>query len=293
MKIAIHSSELTCDLYPLLRRLFAFFEKNQIVPVVNSKFFADFNSELNLEKTEVQVYQSYSPLPDAIDLMLSIGGDGTFLDAASLTYKTGIPLAGINCGRLGFLADIAITDIEEALSQFIEGAYTVEFRSALELIEPKGVFGENRFALNELTVQKRDNSSMITIETSINNQFLANYWADGMIVATPTGSTAYSLSVGGPIMTPQLRGLLLTPIASHLLTVRPIVVPEDVEIQLKIMGRGQQFMVSVDHHSALLDFDTILRIRVCEYKLPVIRLSGHNFYKTLRNKLMWGLDRRN
>lgn len=293
MKIAIHSSELTCDLYPLLRRLFAFFEKNQIVPVVNSKFFADFNSELNLEKTEVQVYQSNSPLPDGIDLMLSIGGDGTFLDAASLTYKTGIPLAGINCGRLGFLADIAITDIEEALSQFIEGAYTVEFRSALELIEPKGVFGENRFALNELTVQKRDNSSMITIETSINNQFLANYWADGMIVATPTGSTAYSLSVGGPIMTPQLRGLLLTPIASHLLTVRPIVVPEDVEIQLKIMGRGQQFMVSVDHHSALLDFDTILRIRVCEYKLPVIRLSGHNFYKTLRNKLMWGLDRRN
>jgi NAD+ kinase len=293
MKIAIHSSELTCDLYPLLRRLFAFFEKNQIVPVVNSKFFADFNSELNLEKTEVQVYQSHSPLPDGIDLMLSIGGDGTFLDAASLTYKTGIPLAGINCGRLGFLADIAITDIEEALSQFIEGAYTVEFRSALELIEPKGLFGENRFALNELTVQKRDNSSMITIETSINNQFLANYWADGMIVATPTGSTAYSLSVGGPIMTPQLRGLLLTPIASHLLTVRPIVVPEDVEIQLKIMGRGQQFMVSVDHHSALLDFDTILRIRVCEYKLPVIRLSGHNFYKTLRNKLMWGLDRRN
>ena len=293
MKIAIHSSELTCDLYPLLRRLFAFFDKNQIVPVVNSKFFADFNSELNLEKTEVQVYQSHSPLPDGIDLMLSIGGDGTFLDAASLTYKTGIPLAGINCGRLGFLADIAITDIEEALSQFIEGAYTVEFRSALELIEPKGVFGENRFALNELTVQKRDNSSMITIETSINNQFLANYWADGMIVATPTGSTAYSLSVGGPIMTPQLRGLLLTPIASHLLTVRPIVVPEDVEIQLKIMGRGQQFMVSVDHHSALLDFDTILRIRVCEYKLPVIRLSGHNFYKTLRNKLMWGLDRRN
>lgn len=293
MKIAIHSSELTCDLYPLLRRLFAFFEKNQIVPVVNSKFFADFNSELNLEKTEVQVYHPHSPLPDGIDLMLSIGGDGTFLDAASLTYKTGIPLAGINCGRLGFLADIAITDIEEALSQFIEGAYTVEFRSALELIEPKGVFGENRFALNELTVQKRDNSSMITIETSINNQFLANYWADGMIVATPTGSTAYSLSVGGPIMTPQLRGLLLTPIASHLLTVRPIVVPEDVEIQLKIMGRGQQFMVSVDHHSALLDFDTILRIRVCEYKLPVIRLSGHNFYKTLRNKLMWGLDRRN
>lgn len=293
MKIAIHSSELTCDLYPLLRRLFAFFEKNQIVPVVNSKFFADFNSELNLEKTEVQVYHPYSSLPDGIDLMLSIGGDGTFLDAASLTYKTGIPLAGINCGRLGFLADIAITDIEEALSQFIEGAYTVEFRSALELIEPKGVFGENRFALNELTVQKRDNSSMITIETSINNQFLANYWADGMIVATPTGSTAYSLSVGGPIMTPQLRGLLLTPIASHLLTVRPIVVPEDVEIQLKIMGRGQQFMVSVDHHSALLDFDTILRIRVCEYKLPVIRLSGHNFYKTLRNKLMWGLDRRN
>lgn len=293
MKIAIHSSELTCDLYPLLRRLFAFFEKNQIVPVVNSKFFADFNSELNLEKTEVQVYHPHSSLPDGIDLMLSIGGDGTFLDAASLTYKTGIPLAGINCGRLGFLADIAITDIEEALSQFIEGAYTVEFRSALELIEPKGVFGENRFALNELTVQKRDNSSMITIETSINNQFLANYWADGMIVATPTGSTAYSLSVGGPIMTPQLRGLLLTPIASHLLTVRPIVVPEDVEIQLKIMGRGQQFMVSVDHHSALLDFDTILRIRVCEYKLPVIRLSGHNFYKTLRNKLMWGLDRRN
>jgi NAD+ kinase len=293
MKIAIHSSELTCDLYPLLRRLFAFFEKNQIVPVVNSKFFADFNSELNLEKTEVQVYQPYSSLPDGIDLMLSIGGDGTFLDAASLTYKTGIPLAGINCGRLGFLADIAITDIEQALNQFIEGAYTVEFRSALELIDPKGVFGENRFALNELTVQKRDNSSMITIETSINNQFLANYWADGMIVATPTGSTAYSLSVGGPIMTPQLRGLLLTPIASHLLTVRPIVVPEDVEIQLKIMGRGQQFMVSVDHHSALLDFDTILRIRVCEYKLPVIRLSGHNFYKTLRNKLMWGLDRRN
>lgn len=292
MHIAIYSSRLSEELIPLLKQLFDFFEKHHIVPVVNEKFQQCLGEKLNLARLGTQTYSTSDTLSSDIDLMLSIGGDGTFLDAAAITYRTGIPLAGINCGRLGFLADIAISEIEEAMTLFINGDYTLEYRSSLELIKPQNLFKQEMGALNEFTVQKRDNSSMISIETRINNEFLATYWADGLIIATPTGSTAYSLSVGGPILMPQLQGLLITPIASHHLTVRPIVIPEDVEIELRINGRGHQFMASIDHHSAFLDFETDLRIKMCDYKQPVIRLKGNTFYKTLRNKLMWGVDRR-
>lgn len=292
MQIAIHSSRLSEDQIPLLKRLFDFFERHHITPVVSEKFHQSLNEKLNLIQLGTKIYTTDAPLDKQIDLMLSIGGDGTYLDAAAITHRTGIPLAGINCGRLGFLADIAISDVEEALEQFINNDYTLEYRSSLELIEPANIFQQKMGALNEFTVQKRDNSSMISIETRINNEFLATYWADGLIIATPTGSTAYSLSVGGPILTPQLQGMLITPIASHHLTVRPIVVPEDVEIELLINGRGHQFMASIDHHSVLLDFETTLKIKMCDYKQPVIRLKGNTFYKTLRNKLMWAVDRR-
>ena len=191
------------------------------------------------------------------------------------------------------MADITTDDIEIALAQYLLGDYELEYRSLLQLVDPANLFGDFNYAVNELTVHKLDNSSMIEIETRINGEFLAKYWADGLIIATPTGSTAYSLSAGGPIVTPDLEGLLITPIASHHLTVRPVVVPDDVEIELGIEGRGSQFLVSVDHRSSPLDFSTLIKVKKAQQVIPVVKLKGHTFYSTLRNKMMWGVDKRN
>jgi NAD+ kinase len=194
---------------------------------------------------------------------------------------------------LGFLADITFENIEESLYQLINGDFQLEQRSMLHLVDPHNLFGSFNYAINELTVHKLDNSSMIKIQTFINGEFLATYWADGLIIATPTGSTAYSLSVGGPIVTPNLSGLVITPIASHNLTVRPIVVPDDVEIELTVEGRGNQFRVSIDHRSLPLDFSSSIKIKKATVTVPVVKLNGHTFYSTLRNKMMWGADKRN
>jgi len=228
-----------------------------------------------------------------ISFLLTVGGDGTFLSAVPLSLEKMIPIAGVNCGRLGFLADITIENLEDSLQQLINGDIQLENRSMLQLVDPPNLFGNFNYALNELTVHKLDNSSMIKIQTFLNGEFLANYWADGLIIATPTGSTAYSLSVGGPIVTPNLSGLVITPIASHNLTVRPIVVPDDVVIELKVEGRGNQFLISVDHRSAPLDFASSIKIKKASSTVPVVKLKGHTFYSTLRNKMMWGADKRN
>ncbi len=293
MKIAVYSTKVEKQYLEVYQRLFSFLEKHGIDLILSEELFCQLNQECNIEPEYHCLFSKSISLCSEIDLMLSIGGDGTFLDAVSHTLSLGIPVAGINCGRLGFLADINSENLEEAMEQFLRGEYTLEYRSLLQLVEPKGLFDQWSFAMNDLTMHKLDNSSMIKIETFINNDFLANYWADGLIVSTPTGSTAYSLSVGGPIVTPNLEGLIITPIASHHLTVRPVVVPDDVEITLNIEGRGNQFLIACDHRSAPLDFSTLVRIKKAQFKVPVLRLHGQSFYSTLRNKLMWAADKRN
>jgi NAD+ kinase len=293
VKIAIYSTTFGADQAEIYSRLFEFFEKHNIEVALSKFIFEQMVGITGIEPNVSCLFGDELKLCPKTDLLLSIGGDGTFLDAISHVHRFDVPVAGINCGRLGFLADINSENIEEALEQFIAGDYTLEHRSMLELVEPTSIFPDYRYALNDISVHKLDNSSMIKIQTSIDGEFLANYWADGLIVSTPTGSTAYSLSVGGPIVMPNLAGIIVTSIASHHLTVRPVVVPDNVEISLEIEGRGNQFMVSIDHRSVPVDFATTLKIRKAKVTVPVLRLKGQSFYSTLRNKLMWAADRRN
>jgi len=292
VKIALYGTEVREEFLPIYKRLFEFAKTNNIDILLHEKIENDLRSLFHYNTGIFEKFRTAITQTD-IHFLLSIGGDGTFLSAVPYSLEMMIPIAGINCGRLGFLADITDETLEDSLQNMIEGNYTLEKRSMLELISPKAMFGDINFAVNELTVHKLDNSSMIKIETYINGEFLVTYWADGLIIATPTGSTAYSLSVGGPVVTPNVSGLVITPIASHNLTVRPVVVPDDVEIELIIEGRGNQFLVSVDHRSVPLDFSTSIKIKKASVTVPTVKFNGHTFYSTLRNKMMWGADKRN
>lgn len=292
MRIAIYSTEVKEEHIQIYKRIFNFFDAHQIEYFIFEGVKNHIINWLDLS-ADLKTFNDKTDKNFSADFILSVGGDGTFLSAVTFAFEKSVPIAGINCGRLGFLAEITPEDLEESLNQLVNSEYEIEFRSLLKLIEPSTLFEDFNYAMNELTVHKLDNSSMIRIETFINGEFLANYWADGLIVSTPTGSTAYSLSVGGPIVTPNVSGLIITPIASHHLTVRPIVVPDDVEIELRIDGRGHQFLLSIDHHSSPLDFSSSIKIRKADKMVPVVKFNGQSFYSTLRNKLMWGADKRN
>jgi NAD+ kinase len=293
VKIALYGTEVKEENVPVFKRIFHFMKDNAIEMMLPEQIKSELISVYSAEINDIESYGSDGHFTSDVDFILTIGGDGTFLSAVPLTIEKMIPIAGINCGRLGFLADITIENLEESLLQLLNGEFHIENRSMLELISPDDLFGDFNFAVNELTVHKLDNSSMIKIQTFINGEFLATYWADGLIISTPTGSTAYSLSVGGPIVTPNLSGFVITPIASHNLTVRPIIVPDDVYIELEVMGRGNQFLVSVDHRSLPLDFSSSIKMKKASITVPVVKLNGHTFYSTLRNKMMWGADKRN
>lgn len=226
------------------------------------------------------------------DLAISIGGDGTFLKTASRVGRKNIPILGINTGRLGFLADISPDEIEETLNEIYNHHYKVEERSVLQLQCDNETLMQAPYALNEIAVLKHDSSSMISIHTSINGAHLATYQADGLIVATPTGSTAYSLSVGGPIMVPHSQTFAITPVAPHSLNVRPIVICDDWEITLEVESRSHNFLVAVDGRSESCKESTQLRISRADYTIKVMKRCNHSFFDTLRNKMMWGADAR-
>lgn len=220
-----------------------------------------------------------------VDLALSVGGDGTFLRTAAVVGNSDIPVLGINTGRLGFLADVNFSDLKETLHEIFTGEYEIEERSLLEI----AVDEPNR-ALNEVAILKQDTASMLTIHTYINNDFLTSYQADGLVVATPTGSTAYSLSVGGPILVPSSPSFVLSPIAPHNLTSRPLIVQDDAKIKLRIESRSNSFLVSLDGQSQVCHVRTEIEVKKADYMLKVVKRKGHTFYETLRDKLMWGVD---
>lgn len=225
--------------------------------------------------------------------LISLGGDGTMLEVSSLTAGTGIPVLGINLGRLGFLSNVARADIERALTTLLEGRYTVSERSMLSLRHWANSLSSDFLALNEVTVSRKDSASMITIHTWIDDQFLASYWADGLIVSTPTGSTGYNLSCGGPIVSPGSEIIIITPIAPHNLNVRPVVLPDKSQIRLQIEAREKYFLVATDSKTQNIECGQDILIQKAKVTFSLIHLEGYPYYKILREKLYWGVDKRN
>jgi NAD+ kinase len=226
-------------------------------------------------------------------MLISLGGDGTMLDTVSFIGDSNIPLIGINLGRLGFLAAISENEAADAIESLVRGSYTIEKRSLLHLESSMPIFEDAPFALNEFTIHRKDSSSMIKIHTYLNGEFLNTYWADGLIVATPTGSTGYSLSCGGPVVFPQTSSFVITPVAPHNLSTRPIVVPDDNVISFELEGRTDHFLCTLDSRTETIPTSIQLAVKKENFTISLIRPDEHNFLKTIRQKLYWGIDRRN
>ena len=240
-----------------------------------------------------QTFTNHLDLKSGYDLMISLGGDGTFLKAVSYIRDSGVPILGINTGRLGFLSNLSKLQITQTLQRFNDGQYEFQKRSLLRVHTDNDLFADENFALNELTLQKKDTSSMIKVHAYIGDKFLNTYWADGLIVATPTGSTAYSLSCGGPIITPGCQVHILTPIAPHNLNVRPVVVPDHMPISLQVEGRDRTYLLSLDGHSQHIKQGEKVIITKAEFMINVVKFEDNNFLDTIRNKMFWGSDTRN
>ena len=240
-----------------------------------------------------QTFKSHLDFKSGIDLTISMGGDGTFLKTVSYIQDSGVPIMGINMGRLGFLANISKEQINHTLTQVKEKQFEFQKRSLLRVFTEEDIFGKDNFALNELTLHKKDTSSMITVHASLDNKYLNAYWADGLIVATPTGSTAYSLSCGGPIITPGCQVHILTPIAPHNLNVRPVVVPDHLPITLSVEGRDRTYLLSLDGNSKSIKQGEEVVVKKAEFMINVIKFEDNNFLDTIRNKMLWGIDTRN
>jgi NAD+ kinase len=245
------------------------------------------------ERSQIKVYSEVSDFPQNAEIVISIGGDGTLLQASVFALECDLPVVGLNTGRLGFLSAISIEEIEEALDELVKKEFEIDERVLLELAEPQGLFDGTQLALNEFTLHKKDSSSMITIHAYLGDEFLNSYWADGLIIATPTGSTAYSLSCGGPIIAPGSENFVITPIAPHNLNVRPIVVPDDREIVLHIEGREDLYLASLDSRNVSISDGVKIRLKKAQKKLKLATLPETTYLKTIRKKLSWGLDIRN
>jgi len=234
-----------------------------------------------------------SDLDATIDCLISLGGDGTMLDAVTLVKDSGIPVLGINFGRLGFLASISPDALQSAVEAIVNRTFVVDKRALIHLDSNEGLFGDTPFALNEFAIHKRDISPMIKIHTYINGEFLNTYWADGLIVSTPTGSTGYSLSCNGPILFPDAASFVITPVAPHNLNVRPIVIPDTNVVSFEIEGRADQFICALDARKEIVDKTVQLAVRKEKFCVNLVRLNENSFLSTLRTKLTWGLDKRN
>lgn len=291
MKVAIHGLSLKAEFLPTL---FGLFEKLQQLGV-SICLTPALDKQLRHLSTSPHLYGLLHQSKDYADLdfFLSIGGDGTLLDSICMVGDKEIPIIGLNTGRLGFLATVATDKIEDAVTQLVAGNYQIESRTLLSLTSSKKLFHGENFALNEFTIHKRDTSSMIIVHTYIDGKYLNSYWADGLIVATPTGSTGYSLSCGGPLITPGAKNFVITPVSPHNLNVRPIIVSEESEISFEIEGRSDKFMISLDSRSTSISSEVKLRVKKESFSAKLVKLPSYHFFDTLRQKLNWGLDMRN
>ena len=294
MKIAIFGQYYQNDTEPIISDIFAFFDANNVELVIEAAFLSILY-EHDLLKKEYKTFTSCKELDSSFDILASVGGDGTILRAATFVRDSGIPILGINAGRLGFLATVQKENIATFLQLVIEKKYTISERTLLNIESSphNNQITDLNFAMNEVTVSRKDTTSMITIETYLNDEYLNSYWADGLIISTPTGSTGYSLSCGGPVLTPDVKSFVITPIAPHNLNARPLVITDDTVIKLKVSGREENYLVSLDSRIASINKNTVLTIKKTAFTIKMVEIPNETFLKTLRKKLLWGEDKRN
>ena len=294
MKVAIYGQYYQNSTEPIINDIFVFFNKNNVEMIIESHFLMMLN-ERKIVENKYKTFTSHTELDSSFDMLISIGGDGTILRAATLVQDSGVPILGINAGRLGFLATVQKENIATFLQLVLDKKYTISKRTLLSLSSssPNKSIEEMNFAMNEITVSRKDTTSMITIDTYLNGEYLNSYWAAGLIISTLTGSTGYSLSCGGPILTPDVKSLVITPLAPHNLNARPLVVPDETEIRLKVTGREANYLVSLDSRVTSVKNESILTLKKTPFKINMVEIQGETFLKTLRNKLLWGEDKRN
>ncbi|MBD0850637.1 NAD kinase [Maribacter arenosus] len=293
MKVAIYGQTYQDNALDYVAELLDELEKESATIAIEEYFKSYLSQKLNTAKCGS--FNESNGLDSSFDMFVSFGGDGTILRATTYVRNLGIPIVGVNTGRLGFLSTFKKEDVRKVVREFVQGAYTIVERSLVEVnAGPQAKeIGPLNFALNEITVSRKDTTSMITVETHLNGEYLTSYWADGLIISTPTGSTGYSLSCGGPVIVPTAKSLVLTPIAPHNLNARPLVISDDTIIRLKVSGREDHHLVSLDSRIATLENGISIEVKKASFTINMIEYTSESFLKTLRNKLLWGEDRRN
>jgi NAD+ kinase len=291
--VAIFGQSFYPETEKYLVQLLEVLKQHNVKVSVEQGYYALLTQEDSIK--DLSHYTTFTSLQKEIDLFFTIGGDGTILSATKFVKNLDIPIVGINTGRLGFLATVHKDEITQSIEDILEGHYKVSERSLLQVScdSHQDILGQFPYALNEVAISRKETTSMITIETWLNDEFLNSYWSDGIIISTPTGSTGYSLSCGGPIVTPQTESVIITPIAPHNLNARPLVIPDHLEIKLKISGRENQYLISLDSRLSSLEKDTIVSIKKADFNIKLVWLNTDSFITTLRKKLLWGQDKRN
>lgn len=292
MKVAIYSRVIDYDQHERIQQLLDELAAENIEPVIFQPFFEIFKSNFRFPE-KLSVFNNPEDLAGSIDFLISLGGDGTLLDTVTFVRDKNIPVIGINFGRLGFLASIGRKELHLAVQSLVKRNIVIDKRSLVHLDASKPLFGDVPYGLNEFAIHKTDTSPMVKIHTYLNGEFLNTYWADGLIVATPTGSTGYSLSCSGPVVFPESSSFVITPVAPHNLNVRPIVVPDDNIISFEVEGRSDHFICALDSRKEIVDKQVQLAVRREAFTISLVRLNENNFLQTLREKLSWGLDTRN
>ena len=293
MKVAIYGQILQENTADYVNELLDELKKSKAEVSLEKNFFNLLRRQNELE--QYPTFTESSGLDSSFDMLVSFGGDGTILRAITFIWDLGIPIVGVNTGRLGFLSTFSKEEVRKVVKEFVAGAYVIRERGLVEVHSDYEIpeFGDMKFALNEVTVSRKDTTSMITVETYLNDEYLTSYWADGLIVATPTGSTGYSLSCGGPVILPGVQALVIAPIAPHNLNARPLVISDDTIIRMKVSGREDHHLVSLDSRIATLENGREILVKKAPFTIKMIEYTSESFLKTLRNKLLWGEDRRN
>lgn len=291
MRIALFGTTFNEAKAVYVQHLINKLEQENVDLIIESQF-SELLSDIKF-KNEYSTFDTPQELKENADIILSIGGDGTLLATITLVRDSGIPILGINTGTLGFISSVSTDQIEYAINHLLKGDYTIKNRTLLQLNSENNLFGDTNFALNEVTVLKKDTSSMIRVHAYLDDEFINTYWADGLIISSPTGSTGYSLSCGGPIVLPGTNNFIITPIAPHNLNVRPIIVSDKSKIKLKVSEKDELALVALDSRSRAIGPGLELTIKKAQYKVKLIQFEKQSFISTIREKLMWGKDKRN